>query len=489
MGLLDVFNSDEGRLGLGLLAAAGPRSDGAGFGQRLQEGMGSVDAWKQNKAKQAYLDMQLKNMQSEIESRAIAQQQAKAKQDMIASLFGGGMSNGNPGTISPGAFTPSNGMGPTMPQSMNPAMNPQKQGIAGMSIDDVAKLKALGGVDVMDAFKWANEPLQLQAGSTYVDRVTKKERMVPKVGEGIAADSSGFYSPLPGYANAQGAIEEAKARATEAVKAGFDPVTITPPNGRPVIKSRLNLLSPQPGVTGSGYAGGSRDGANAESIRLIRSELAKPGNSPSDIAGLQREIARLQAQSGIQPDGVELQSEGEKAASIDAAKANEARNQANKDKATQFKDFRSQLGYAKNLLEAGPTGGGIGSLVDTGLGAFSISTTGGKLAKQLETASAWMIQNIPKAPGAQSEAELRDYKTAAGLVGDKTVPVPDRLAAVDAVNKFIDLWETRMNNGVTVAPSNPKSDEKPPVPMKGMIQNGYKFKGGNPADQANWEKM
>ena len=32
MGLLDVLNSEQGRLGLGLLAAAGGRSDGAGFG-------------------------------------------------------------------------------------------------------------------------------------------------------------------------------------------------------------------------------------------------------------------------------------------------------------------------------------------------------------------------------------------------------------------------------------------------------------------------
>ena len=70
MGLLDVFNSDEGRLGLGLLAAAVPRSDGAGFGQRLQEGIGSVDAWKQNKAKQAYLDMQMQEMKRKQDEEA-----------------------------------------------------------------------------------------------------------------------------------------------------------------------------------------------------------------------------------------------------------------------------------------------------------------------------------------------------------------------------------------------------------------------------------
>ena len=46
MGLFDFDNADS-RLGLGLLAAASARSDGAGFGQRLAEAVGSVDQWKQ----------------------------------------------------------------------------------------------------------------------------------------------------------------------------------------------------------------------------------------------------------------------------------------------------------------------------------------------------------------------------------------------------------------------------------------------------------
>jgi len=29
----------------------------------------------------------------------------------------------------------------------------------------------------------------------------------------------------------------------------------------------------------------------------------------------------------------------------------------------------------------------------------------------------------------------------------------------------------------------------PKVPMKGQVIGGYKFKGGNPADQSNWEKQ
>ena len=79
-GLLDVFNTDEGRMGLGLLAAAGPRSDGAGFGQRLQEGMGSFDAYKQNALKQKMLEAQ---MQEHLQ----AQQQAKALRELSAKFM------------------------------------------------------------------------------------------------------------------------------------------------------------------------------------------------------------------------------------------------------------------------------------------------------------------------------------------------------------------------------------------------------------------
>ena len=62
-GLLDFLNTDQGRMGLGLLAAAGPRTDGAGFGQRLQEGMGSFDAYKRDALKQQMLEAQMKELQ------------------------------------------------------------------------------------------------------------------------------------------------------------------------------------------------------------------------------------------------------------------------------------------------------------------------------------------------------------------------------------------------------------------------------------------
>ena len=46
MGLLDFMNTDEGRLGIGLLAAAMPSS--VPQGQRLMGVLAQQDAWKQS---------------------------------------------------------------------------------------------------------------------------------------------------------------------------------------------------------------------------------------------------------------------------------------------------------------------------------------------------------------------------------------------------------------------------------------------------------
>ena len=83
-GLLDFLNTDQGRMGLGLLAAAGPRSDGAGFGQRLQEGMGQFDAYKANALKQQMLQAQMQEYEQAARDKAQARQQAQLIRDLSA---------------------------------------------------------------------------------------------------------------------------------------------------------------------------------------------------------------------------------------------------------------------------------------------------------------------------------------------------------------------------------------------------------------------
>jgi len=68
MGLLsDIFNSEDGRMALGLLAAGGPQTDinKTGFGSQLQSAVGGVDEWKQNQLKQKMLQMQMSQHEQE----------------------------------------------------------------------------------------------------------------------------------------------------------------------------------------------------------------------------------------------------------------------------------------------------------------------------------------------------------------------------------------------------------------------------------------
>ena len=433
MSLLDIFNTDAGRQALGLMAAGGPVTDPnqTGFGQRMQSAVGSFDAWKQKKVENAKSELQLKLMTEDLALKTLAEKRASGMFEMqqdayksIGSAFGGG------------------GIGQSL-QTGQPLPNTPAQTIpGGIQLNQLEKM-AIAGVpgakEMFDIYKYKNDPMKLEQGATYENRVTGRREFMPKIGEGVGPDGAGNYGALPGYAGALASIEGAKAGAVESAKARLDPFTMTPQGGgNPILTNRFQAVNqPQSG------------GIPPHLLAQVMADAQKRGIQPSGIGynGVEQMAQPGNMAAGFgQREGVALQSEAEKVAAVDAAKADEARRQGNKDKATQFKDFRGQLDYAKKLLEAGPTGGNFGAMVDSGLGAFSIPTTSGKLAKQLETTSAWMIQNIPKAPGAQSDAELRDYKTAAGLVGDKTVPVENRLGAITTVNKLIDLWDDRMNN-------------------------------------------
>ncbi len=90
MGLLDLFNTYEGQQGLGLLAAASARSDGAGFGQRLQEGLGMADNWKRKKAQDEFQQMQIADHMARIEEAKAQRAQQATDQTAVR----GALSNG-----------------------------------------------------------------------------------------------------------------------------------------------------------------------------------------------------------------------------------------------------------------------------------------------------------------------------------------------------------------------------------------------------------
>jgi hypothetical protein len=105
-GLLDFLQTPESRLGIGLLAAAGPRADGAGFGQRLNEAMGMQDAYGQRKEQSDWLRMERERKQKEWglqdKENALAGQFFKPATAGLPPLSGDSASGILPSTGSPG---------------------------------------------------------------------------------------------------------------------------------------------------------------------------------------------------------------------------------------------------------------------------------------------------------------------------------------------------------------------------------------------------
>lgn len=284
---------------------------------------------------------------------------------------------------------------------------------------------------------------------------------------------------LDTYASYRKADEDAKARA--------DLVPLPISNGQVRYMPRSDALAATAGGPAP-QAFPTMGNANitAEVRGLIEADAAKNGITnptirmnttvPGQTLGL-----ASGPQIGVQPSAAELE------ASKRTAAAGADRAAATAEKSSQFQTFKQQLGLAKQYLRGGPTESSVGALVDSGLGAVGLSTQSANLAAQLDALSGWMMQNIPKAPGAQSDAELRDYKTAAGMVGDRTRPVAQRLAALNTVETIVAQWEAK-----AAGVNQPDVDAGvPPArpPMRGQVVDGYKFKGGNPADPASWEKQ
>lgn len=163
MGLVDIFNTYEGQQGLGLLAAASARSDGAGFGQRLQEGLGMADNWKRKKAQDEFQQMQMMEMKSKME------EQQKLRQ--LASKFYIPASQGVPAygagdkLLPPHLQTGVSGDAiPARPASYD------YQGLANA----MAEVSPLAAMDLHMKLQKDTTPITVKEGEILLDRNTRK---------------------------------------------------------------------------------------------------------------------------------------------------------------------------------------------------------------------------------------------------------------------------------------------------------------------------
>lgn len=117
----------------------------------------------------------------------------------------------------------------------------------------------------------------------------------------------------------------------------------------------------------------------------------------------------------------------------------------------------SQINTAENILKAGKaTQSGAGALVDRAGRLVGVSNLGAQESAKLEALSGWLVSNIPRMEGPQSNFDVQNYQLMAGKIGDKTVPIPERLAAIGEVRKLQEKYKAVNSGSQQSSPVTPK---------------------------------
>lgn len=113
--------------------------------------------------------------------------------------------------------------------------------------------------------------------------------------------------------------------------------------------------------------------------------------------------------------------------------------------ATAKRDFNMQgignvIGEAEKILggKVAPTGSGVGAVVDKAGSMVGVSPKGAAEADQLKVLSGVLTSKVPRFEGPQSDADRKFYVEMAGQVGDSTLPISRRVAALETVKR---LWK------------------------------------------------
>ncbi|MFV3416141.1 hypothetical protein ACNFH8_28145 [Pseudomonas sp. NY15436] len=86
------------------------------------------------------------------------------------------------------------------------------------------------------------------------------------------------------------------------------------------------------------------------------------------------------------------------------------------------------------------TSSGLGAIRDTGKRFFGKSSPEAQAAAKLGVIGGNMLMFMPRMEGPQSDRDVENYKAMAGKVSDPTIPVEERMAALDAMQILVDKY-------------------------------------------------
>ena len=134
-------------------------------------------------------------------------------------------------------------------------------------------------------------------------------------------------------------------------------------------------------------------------------------------------------------------------------------------------ELPGMLDQAERTLP-GATGSGAGRLVDQAANFIGVTTGGAQGAAQLKSIAAGIVSRLPRMAGAVSDADLQFLKEQAGQLGDESLPIGVRQAALAALRETLN--RNRQAPGGPAAPAQPQATAAPSVDD---LVNKYRTKG------------
>ena len=175
----------------------------------------------------------------------------------------------------------------------------------------------------------------------------------------------------------------------------------------------------------------------AEQVRHNKSTEGIQIRGQNMVDARTREATAATSQAGKPPAGYRFKPDG----NLEAIPGGPADTKigGNGAKAQDASDVLSILAEAEPLL-AKSTGSYIGTAADEAARTVGISTSGAQASAQLKALQGALVSKMPKMSGPQSDKDVQLYREMAGQIGDSTIPIATRRAAIGTIRKLNEKY-------------------------------------------------
>jgi hypothetical protein len=135
------------------------------------------------------------------------------------------------------------------------------------------------------------------------------------------------------------------------------------------------------------------------------------------------------------------------------------------------KKFLNITNRVDEVLKAGPTNSGIGSLLDSAGAMVGYATPGSVAAQQLKALGGWLVSNVPRMEGPQSNFDVANYQTMAADVANDSLPLERRKAALTSIKDMMREIADGRTQTTPAAPANSGSSQSTIAPVATMRFN------------------